>query len=1205
MPSGFGIVKSYMSHHVGMSIISAVNVLENRIFRQRFMRDKNVMGASELLDEKVRLERNIYEDTVLKPKHQKSEELVAPTSEYFGSFSPFSPRIRLLSNGEYTLVLTDSGISIPVYRERNVYSRTHDAVNRQNGAFFGIISEGEKSYFTGNTVEFGDGFVVYRNSFAEMKVTIHKTLPCELRTFTIKNNSDAEKEVFLCSYIEPSLMPDEAEQAHPAYAKMFLRLDVDPNLDIITVTRSDCDNSEKPYMAVGFIDHALGLVSFDREDVLTRPDGAGDFLERASAVSSSLISEPNPCIFLKTTVKLPSSGETTLDMFILASDSYDELINTVSELKTRKPETCHGYSSASSRLLEILAGNVLFTPCNLPERREAVVENKLPLNTLWELSISTELPLILYSFDELSDADKLSVYIHAFRDLRLSGIKAQMAVLFDDCGRYEREHYMALVKVARELSCEGLLYSEGGIYPVDRSSVREELVTLLKAYACHISHGEIETESPDTNFLGIEIKPVHPKKQPVDEEIACGGFYRGKYVINSKPPLPWCHVLSSRQFGTLISEGSLGFTYAHNSRELRLTPWDNDISRDNIGEHLILHIGNEYFDIIRGSAAVFAPYTAEYHFEEKLFRGSVTVGVSEKGMCKRIRVNISVDKPAELSYYTEPCLGNNRKNSHLLKSEKKGNTLIISNSASPITGFMAITSSLDCSFQTDREAFLSGNWDENIAVSEDAIAAATVNLQGKTVVDFYMSYAYTEKAAVLMPKYYRIQSDTREHKLLIKSQENELRILSDDWLRYQALHARIWARTGFYQSSGAYGFRDQLQDAIGVILENPHECRTHIIRAAGAQFLEGDVMHWWHELPLKKTTGIRTRISDDPLWLVYAVCEYVDKTGDSSILDVKVAYSAGIALSESDRDRCGEVYRTALRESIYDHCVRAIEYVGLRTGKHGLLLIGTGDWNDGFSNLGEKGIGESVWLSEFYVVVLKLFSKICKAGSNISEKIKEMESAIEVSGKGEKWYLRAYSDSGIVFGAESYASCKLDSISQSFAQFAELPDKEFTKSALSEAYTSLADAENGVIKLFYPAFSDDARAEIGYIASYPDGIRENGGQYTHAAIWLGMALIEAGLTDEGFAILKALNPVLRSENGGYERYKTEPYYICGNVYSNKNCYSRGGWSIYTGSAAWYYRAIVEDVLGLKLKDGKLTREKSLIDAEVYFDEKEV
>ncbi|MCD7846640.1 MAG: hypothetical protein LUG49_01175 [Oscillospiraceae bacterium] len=1205
MPAGFGIVKSYMSHHVGMSIISAVNVLENGIFRQRFMRDKSVMGASELLDEKVRLERNIYEDTVLKPKHQKIEELVAPTSEYFSSFSPFRPRIRLLSNGEYTLVLTDSGISIPIYRERNVYSRTHDTVNRPKGAFFGIISEGEKSYITGNTVEFGDGFAVYRNSFAEMKVTLHKTLPCELRTFTIKNNSDTEKEVFLCSYIEPSLMHDEAEQAHPAYSKLFLRLDVDPNLDIITATRSDCDNSEKPYMAVGFIEHALGLVSFDREDVLTRPDGAGGFLDRAVDVSSSLISEPDPCVFLKTPVKLPPSGETTLDMFILASDSYDELTNMVSELKTRKPETCHGYSSASSRLLEILAGNVLFTPCNLPERREAVVENKLSLNTLWELSISIDLPLILYSFDEISDTDKLSVYIHAFRDLRLSGIKAQMAVLFDDGGRYEREHYTALVKVARELSCEGLLYSEGGIYPVDRSSVREELVTLLKAYACHISHGEIETESPDTDFSEIKIKPVHPKKQPVDEEIACGGFYRGKYVINSKPPLPWCHVLSSRQFGTLLSEGSLGFTYAHNSRELRLTPWDNDTSRDNIGERLILHIGSEYFDIIRGSAAVFAPYTAEYHFEEKCFRGSVTVGVSEKGMCKRIRVNISVDKPAELSYYTEPCLGNNRKNSHLLKPEKKGNTLTISNSASPVTGFMAITSSLDCRFVTDREAFLSGNWNENIAVSEDTIAAATVNLQGKTVVDFYMSYAHAEKAAVLMPKYFRIQTDTREHKLLIKSQENGLRILSDDWLRYQALHARMWARTGFYQSSGAYGFRDQLQDAVGIILENPHECRTHVIRVAGAQFIEGDVMHWWHELPLKKTTGIRTRISDDPLWLVYAVCEYIDKTGDSSILDVKVAYSAGITLSESDRDRCGEVYRTALRESIYDHCVRAIEYVGLRTGKHGLLLIGTGDWNDGFSNLGEKGIGESVWLSEFYVLVLKRFSKICKSKYRLSEKVKEMESAIEGSGKGEKWYLRAYSDSGTVLGAESSASCKLDSLSQSFAKFAGLPDKEFTKLALSEAYLKLADTENGVIKLFYPSFSDDARAEIGYIASYPDGIRENGGQYTHAAIWLGMALIEAGLTDEGFAVLKALDPILRSENGGYERYKTEPYYICGDVYSNKNCYSRGGWSIYTGSAAWYYRAIIEDVLGVKLKDGKLTRGKSLIDAKVYLDGKEV
>ncbi len=1196
----YAVVKSYMSHHVGMSIISAVNVLENGIFQQRFMRDRNVMGASELLDERVRLERNIYEDTVLKPKHQKAEEAIAPTSEYFAADSPFSPRIKLLRNGEYTLILTDGGISVTIYRGRNVYSASHDIVSRPKGAFFGIISDGEKAFFTGDTCEFGDGFAVYRNSNAEMRVTLHKSFPCELRTFTIKNSSDTEKEVFLCTYIEPSLIPDEQERPHPAYSKMFLRLDVDPSLNIITATRSDCNDSENPYMAVGFIDNTLGMVSFDREDVLSRPDGAGGFLESADKVSSSLISEPDPCIFIKTPVMLPPSGEATLTMFILAADSMNDLINTTSELKTRRLETCKVYSSASSRLLEIMAGNVLFAPCNLPERREALATNTLPLNALWELSISTELPLILYSLDDISDADKLSVYIHAFRDLRLCGIKAQMAVLFDDAGGYERKHYTALVKATKELSCEGLLYSDGGIYPVDRSAVRAELITLLKAYACHISHGEIETIASPKPFNQVEIKPVRPKKHPVEEEVACGGFSQGKYVINEKPPLPWCHVLSSRLFGTLLSEGSLGFTYAHNSRELRLTPWDNDTSRDNLGERLILHIGDDCFDLIRGSAAVFAPYIAEYHFKEKHFRGSVSIGVSEKGMCKRIRINISVDQPAELSYYTEPCLGRDRSGSHLLKPEKKANTLLISNCASPVTGFMAITSSFECRFQTDREAFMSGNWEENIAVGSDTIAAATVDIDGKCIVDFYMSYAHTEKAAILMPKYFRIQTDTRENKLTVKSGESGLRILSDDWLRYQALHARMWARTGFYQSSGAYGFRDQLQDAVGIILENPHECRTHIIRAAGAQFTEGDVMHWWHELPLKKTTGIRTRISDDPLWLVYAVCEYVEKTGDRSILDVRVAYSAGITLSESERDRCGEVYRTFLRESIYDHCIRALEYVGSGTGKHGLLLIGTGDWNDGFSSLGEKGTGESVWLSEFYLMVLKRFSKLCSTDNNLSEKAKAIESAIMSGGIGEKWYLRAYTDSGAVLGSESSVSCKLDSLSQSFAQFADLPDKEFTKSALMETCSRLADTENGVIRLFYPSFSDDARAEIGYIASYPDGIRENGGQYTHAAIWLGMACIEAGLTDEGLAILKSLNPILRSKDGGYTRYKTEPYYICGDVYSNKNCYSRGGWSIYTGSAAWYYRAITEDILGIRLKNGKLTREKPLIDAEIEF-----
>lgn len=1219
------IVKSCMSHHVGMSILASVNILQDGIFQKRFMSDKNVLGASELLCERVSLEKNVFEDALIRPKHQKQVSLTAP-AESFDSISVFEPRMKLLKNSEYTLCLTDGGISIAKYRGKNVYARTQDCIMRLKGAFFGISDGREACSVTklpdgakDISCEFGDGYAGYYAQAgrinAGMKVELHKSYPCEIRSFVLQNTSHESVRASLFSYIEPSLATDDAESAHPAFSKMFLRLDTDPELKIITATRSDFCASDAAYMAIGFAEDILGSVSFNREEVLSRPDGVRGLFGRAKDIEKSYIQEPDPCIFINTELEIPPKSQTQINMFILLADSHDELINRAVEMKqrfARQPRAASYGSTAGAMLAQRLLPSIMFRPSPGAERQEAVKKASIPLTSLWELSVSLDIPLILLKLNDKNDSDKLITYLFAYRQLALSGIKVQLAVVFDDAGKYERTHYTALVQAARQAQLENMLYSPGGILPVDLSEVRPHIYELLKAYACHISSDEIVSdEQKITDSEPIKICGVEAVCRSVEYEVACGGFNRsGGYVINIRPPLPWCHVLSSRQFGTLVSSGSLGFSYAFNSRLNRLTPWDNDTSLEGIGERLILCIDGNYYDILQGAAAVFSPYSAEYYFKGRGFSGSVSVGVSDKGMSKRIRLSIRTESPSKLAYYCEPCLGADRKYSHLLVPDRIKNTLLVSSCASELSGYMAVACTSPCGFATSRRRFMSGDWQEDVSVNPDCIAACVIDVEGECKTEFYLSYALDRLAAENMPEYFTEQTQSKENRLEVSGCDKSVCLLAQEWSRYQALHARIWARTGFYQCSGAYGFRDQLQDAVGIMLENPGVCRSQILRCCTAQFIEGDVMHWWHTLPGKKTRGIRTRISDDNLWLVYAAAEYVKKTGDESILELGAKYSAGISLKEGENERYGEVYLTSQRESVFMHCKRAIDFRLGKTGRNGLMLMGTGDWNDGFSQLGEKGEGESVWLTQFFILCLKSFAEICnsrlpKYASELLEHADSLEQAVTMRGRENDRYLRAYADDGTVIGSEGSSACRIDSIVQSFAQFSGISDDEFNRTALKEAYNRLADVKRGVVKLFTPSFGSDFSPRAGYIQNYPDGLRENGGQYTHAAIWLGMACIEAGLEQEGSSILQAINPVKRSEDGGWQKYKTEPYYLCGDVYSNKNCYSRGGWSIYTGSAAWYYRALTEDILGIRQLGGKVYVKDRLIKAKIRFNGKEI
>ncbi|MEL4105895.1 glucoamylase family protein [Oscillospiraceae bacterium WX1] len=1214
----FEIVKTYMAHHLGMSLIALDNALKNGVMQKRFMRNRSMAAFAELLQEKVPVGGIILRQ----PPRDVPEKPARITSPHWrftsDSIDIIKPRCTPIGNGAYTVLCGETGQTSSVWNGVTLTKTSDESFGENAGmAFFlscgdEIVSLLPAPFFDANVhyeAELGGALSRLTAKTASLHSSVTVTVPeneaGEKRVVEVL--SSAARDMELVCYFEPILARQSDYEAHPAFSKLSLESAL---VDGAIVVRRR-PRAKGRGIALALAVSAPFTFDTSREKALGRGGilAIKQALRRPAGGSQGAVLDP--CVLVRVKLTLQPNvpcrvafALTTAATDMAAASAANRILTAESPaVYSRLDETARRLSLTSEQLENAMAllPALVYPPADRRLDGQAYDALQSGQKALWAYGISGDLPIVTASVASDCDLPAAEELITAHRFLSENAAAFDLVFLLRDAGDYRSRLREGILDILRAKGLDFKVSARGGIHLAD--SAAPSASTVLAVSSRVIAPGEKLKKSEARQ----SVRPLPLRLTDASDRPALGWSYNDDNSVTFSGRLPenaWSQMLSNEHFGFLATDAGTGHLWHENARENKINKWQNDSLRTLGTEKLALLTAT-------GPVSLFASpdgpdCAVTYGFGWAAWKKEIdgvlytTTAFVPPDVSARIFI-VSADREIDMNiaYETDLVLAPDEKNAVYVVTTHDDDGFTARNPYNndfPDTVFRVTANVKADAFTCLKISALAGVYDGVTGAGFlPCIAARYKAVQTLVLVtgcdQDETLHALTDPAAASTSlDKTRAWWASITGKMSVKTPSDALNRYLNGWATYQTLACRVFGRSSLYQSGGAFGFRDQLQDVGALIDEVPARVRAHLLRAAAHQYEAGDVQHWWHPVKNKGVTGdkgVRTRCSDDLLWLPYTLCLYIEKTGDRDILSVPIPYLRSSPLAEDEQERYEEPMLSPVQEPLYTHAVRAVDLVLARgTGQHGLLLIGSGDWNDGMNLVGALGSGESVWLSWFACVTAENMAALCRdnndsgTAARFAEAADALRAASNASWDGD-WFLRGYYDDGAPLGSCTSEECRIDSIAQSFAAFAGgEPDK--VKTALSSAVRKLYDKPDSVVRLFDPPFADGGSTP-GYIKGYSPGFRENGGQYTHGAVWLAMGLFQSGMIDAGWDVLEALLPQERP----VDVYRTEPYVLAADVYSAPGHIGRGGWTWYTGAAGWFKRVALENLLGLNLVGGVL------------------
>ncbi|MFC5581414.1 GH36-type glycosyl hydrolase domain-containing protein [Rhodanobacter terrae] len=1194
----------------------------------------------------------------------------------------------LLSNGSYSVMLGSSGSGYSQWRDLAVTRWREDPTGDGWGSYLLLRDEDSGEAWSASLQPYGvrtpDDAVSFSAgcaSFGRRHHSLHSMLDVavavdadiELRRLTLSNHGDRTRTLSLTSYAELVIGPSGADNAHPAFSKMFVQTEWDAAHGMLLATRRRRANGETEVWAAQALQIAgqPADAAPEYETDRSRFLGRGNTLRQAQAMQpGAALSNTSGCVLdpvfsLRRRITLGPNSSVTVLLWTQLADSRDGALALSARLESadaaeslfagavKHAEAGQQRLGIDAALLARFAYWMSAVVNSDPGQRPApnvLARGRGGPPTLWAAGISGDRPIVLCRLSSdagLPPVQELLLAQHYWRGQRLA---VDVVLLNTADGADGDALHSALTALASTQQAQ--LKADDRLPKAELFALRDDaidddlrsgLLTVARVVLDDAATEPVAAEPAPTAIAPAIIRtstPASVAAVPISGELefanGIGGFTDAgrAYEINLDDkrgtPAPWVNVIANPAFGFLVSAEGGGYAWSLNSQQNPLTPWSNDPVSDV--PHDVLYLRDEDTGVLWSATALpirvaGATYKTTHGKGWTRFEHDANgigleliqcVPTTDSIKLSRLRLYNRSTRTRRLSVtgYVEWALGANGTTPApyvITTRDEATGALFARNRWRPDFGdrvaFVDLAG-VQHSMSGDRRDFLGplGSVAQPAALRDDAplpgrLGAAPdpcgalqtrIELPPNTQIDlvFMLGDAADEAVArALIEKYRAADIDgvladiaTQWNDVLdtlqVRTPDRAMDILLNDWLLYQVQACRLWARTAYYQASGAYGFRDQLQDVMALCVSRPDLAREHLLRAAGRQFVEGDVQHWW--LP-PSGQGIRTKISDDRIWLAYVAMHYAGVTGDASVLDQVLSFLAGQPIPEGATDAFFQPSISDQRVTVYEHCARALD-TSLTRGAHGLPLIGTGDWNDGMNAVGEQGRGESSWLGWLLLCAIDAFAPFAQARGEDERAQRWRDYAVDLRAALERawdgqWYRRGYYDDGTPLGSHKNDECRIDTIAQSWSVLAGADDARHAAQAMASVDRLLVDRADRIARLFTPPF-DHGTQNPGYIKGYPPGVRENGGQYTHGATWSIFAWAKLGDGDRAAGLFDLLNPIHHSDSAeAAARYKVEPYVVSADVYSVAPHIGRGGWTWYTGSAAWLYRAGLEAVLG--------------------------